>query len=61
MLQPYRSDTFVGTYALEYVRQMHRGEVWDIKKAVELGCKAAAHTIRQLGAQDSIPWADDLD
>jgi ribokinase len=55
------SDTFVGTYALEYVRQKQRAEPWDIRRAVERGCRAAAKTCEQLGAQESIPWADEID
>lgn len=54
-------DTFVGTYALECVRQKRKKQQWDIKKAVERGCRAAAKTILQLGAQDAIPWADEID
>jgi hypothetical protein len=53
-------DTFVGYYAMEYVRQKHRG-VWEIQKATELGCRAAARTIQQKGAQTSIPWADEIE
>jgi ribokinase len=53
-------DTFTGNYALEYVRQKHH-DAWDIKKAVERGCKAAAKTMEQLGVQESIPWADEID
>ena len=57
---PISRDTFVGYYTMEYVRQREQG-VWDIRKAVELGCKAASKTIEQIGAQDSIPWADEID
>ncbi|PVH73324.1 Ribokinase-like protein [Cadophora sp. DSE1049] len=53
-------DTFTGSYALEYVKQKYRGE-WDIRKAVERGCKAAAKTMEQITAQESIPWADEID
>ncbi len=53
-------DTFVGTYAVEYVQQKHRGK-WDIRRAVERACKASARTIEVLGAQESIPWADEID
>lgn len=55
------SDTFVGNYALEYVRQRQRREEWNIQRAVERGCRAATRTIEQLGAQESIPWADEID
>lgn len=30
-------------------------------KAVESGCKASASTLEHVGAQQSIPWADDID
>ncbi|TKA72635.1 hypothetical protein B0A55_05980 [Friedmanniomyces simplex] len=53
-------DTFVGTYALECVQQKRGRSPWDIRKAVEKGCKAAAKTLQQLGAQDAIPWADEV-
>lgn len=54
------SDTFVGYYAMEYVRQKYHN-IWNIEKAVELGCKAAAKTISGWGAQDAIPWATEID
>lgn len=54
------SDTFIGNYATEYVRQKQLGE-WNIGKAVARACKAAARTIERLGAQESIPWADETD
>ena len=53
-------DTFVGNYAAEYIRQKQLGE-WDISKAVARACKASARTIERLGAQESIPWADETD
>jgi len=53
-------DTFVGTYGVEYVRQKQMGK-WDIRQAVERACKASARTIEQLGAQEAIPWADEVD
>ncbi len=40
-------DTFTGNYVLEYVRPKQH-DTWDIKKAVERGCKAAARTMEQL-------------
>jgi hypothetical protein len=50
----------VGTYAVEYVRQKHRGK-WDIKYAVERACKSAACVIQKVGCQGAIPWGDELD
>jgi len=54
-------DTFVGTYALEFVRQRRKNSSFDIKKAVQRGCRAAARTLLELGAQDAIPWADEIE
>ena len=54
------SDTFTGAYAADVVRQKKYGEGWDIKRAVEFGCKAAAWTIKEIGAQESIPWLDEV-
>jgi len=53
------SDTFVGNYAVEFVRQKKVG-TWDIEKAVKHACKAAARTIEAFGAQESRPWADEI-
>ncbi|CAN8105944.1 unnamed protein product [Discula destructiva] len=53
-------DTFVGYYATEYIRQKRLGE-WDIDLAVARACKAAARTIQHVGAQESIPWSDEID
>ncbi|KAL8773596.1 MAG: hypothetical protein Q9194_004303 [Teloschistes cf. exilis] len=52
-------DTFVGAYAVEFVRKKHRGE-WNIKEAVEFACQASARTIEKVGALESIPWADEV-
>lgn len=49
-------DTFVGQYALEVVA----GASFDIEAAVVKANKAAAKTVERLGAQDSIPWRDEL-
>ncbi|MCJ1340837.1 hypothetical protein MMC09_006133 [Bachmanniomyces sp. S44760] len=53
-------DTFVGAYAVEMARQKRDGRP-DIKKAVEWGCKAAARTVEIQGAQDAIPWIDEVE
>jgi len=53
-------DTFVGTYAVEYVRQKLQGR-WDISEAIARACRASARTIERLGAQESIPWSDEID
>ncbi|KAI1489360.1 Ribokinase-like protein [Biscogniauxia mediterranea] len=51
-------DTFVGQYALEVVS--HPGGAFDIEAAVKKANRAAAKTVEKLGAQDSIPWRDEL-
>jgi len=53
-------DTFVGTYGVEFVKQKRMGK-WDIRHAVQRACKASARTICVLGAQEAIPWADEID
>ncbi|KAL7627535.1 putative ribokinase [Parahypoxylon ruwenzoriense] len=50
-------DTFVGQYALEVVVS---GGSFDIVDAVKKANRAAAKTVERLGAQDSIPWRDEL-
>ncbi|KAI1825320.1 Ribokinase-like protein [Xylaria intraflava] len=49
-------DTFVGQYALDAVG----AEGFDIEGAVRRANRAAAKTVESLGAQDSIPWRDEL-
>ncbi|KAK3985103.1 putative ribokinase [Cladorrhinum sp. PSN332] len=49
-------DTFVGRYALDVV-----GGKFDIEKAVKKSNKASAVTVQRAGAQDSIPWRDELE
>ncbi|KAL2109496.1 hypothetical protein VUR80DRAFT_2376 [Thermomyces stellatus] len=48
-------DTFVGVYAVEAVK----GE-FDIEQAVKLANRAASKTVQKKGAQESIPWGDEL-
>ncbi|KAI2629432.1 Ribokinase-like protein [Xylaria nigripes] len=48
-------DTFVGQYALDVV-----GGGFEIEEAVRKANRAAAKTVERLGAQDSIPWRDEL-
>jgi ribokinase len=52
-------DTFVGQFALEVVAA--RGADFDVATAVRKANKAAARTVEKLGAQDSIPWRDELE
>jgi ribokinase len=57
-------DTFVGQYALEVVgAEGGRGDgegAFDIEAAVRKANRASAKTVERLGAQDSIPWRDEL-
>ena len=52
-------DTFVGRYALDAVGKS--GEGFDIEAAVRRANRAAAKTVERAGAQDSIPWRDELE
>ncbi|KAI1300068.1 ribokinase [Xylaria venustula] len=52
-------DTFVGQYALDVVGA-GGGSEFDIEAAVRKANRAAAKTVEKLGAQDSIPWRDEL-
>ncbi|KAK0621603.1 ribokinase-like protein [Bombardia bombarda] len=53
-------DTFVGQYALEVVMAGRNGGEFDIEEAVRKANRAAAKTVERAGAQDSIPWRDEL-
>jgi ribokinase len=52
-------DTFVGAYAVEATKGMSGR--WNIEEAVRRSCKAAARTIEKRGAQDAIPWEDEVE
>ncbi|KAK4112071.1 ribokinase-like protein [Canariomyces notabilis] len=52
-------DTFVGRYALDAVGK--KDAEFDIETAVSKANKAAAKTVERVGAQDSIPWRDELE
>lgn len=45
---------------MEFVQQKYQGK-WDIRQAVKRACKASARIIEKLGAQEAIPWADEVD
>lgn len=56
----------MGAYATEYLRQTASGERrsaedWNIRQAVERSNRASASTICKIGAQASVPWADEVD
>ncbi|POS84303.1 hypothetical protein EPUL_002599 [Erysiphe pulchra] len=49
-------DTFVGAYALGIVRGEKNKE-----EVIRYACLTAARTIEKRGAQNSIPWSDEID
>lgn len=56
-------DTFVGQYALDVVSAAAAGsggKEFAIEAAVKRANRAAARTVERKGAQDSIPWRDEL-
>ncbi|KAH7017714.1 hypothetical protein EDB80DRAFT_874408 [Ilyonectria destructans] len=53
-------DTFTGAYSSDYLCQKAK-RTWDIRSAVVRANKAAAITIQNMGAQDGIPWVDEID
>jgi len=64
-LTAFSRDTFVGIYATEYLRQKGYNEwrspnEWNIEKAIKLANRGSAHTICKVGAQATIPWADEI-
>lgn len=59
-------ETFIGAYAVEYVRQVSAGECnkdgdWNIEAAVQLGCKAANYNLSHEGCIYPLPWANEID
>lgn len=48
-------DTFCGAYAVEFVRGEKK-----VEDAVRWACRAAGRTVEKTGAQDAIPWADEV-
>ncbi|KAJ9148912.1 Ribokinase [Pleurostoma richardsiae] len=53
-------DTFVGMYALDVVA-VGEGAKFDVGRAVRRAIRAATKTVERKGAQDSIPWRDELE
>lgn len=53
-------DTFVGSYAVSAVKNQIFPE-FDIRLAVERATRASAITVQRHGAQDAIPWLDELE
>lgn len=56
-----RSDTFVGAYAAEYVRQQKIENAWDIEKAVVRACAAGGLAVTEAGGQAGIPFANQIE
>ncbi len=59
-------ETFIGAYAVEYVRQVSRrqrrkGSHWNIEAAVQRGCKAANYNLSHEGCIYPLPWANEID
>ncbi|KAI9822646.1 MAG: hypothetical protein M1827_000365 [Pycnora praestabilis] len=52
-------DTFVGAYAVEVAKHAKGGN-FDLQEAVEWANKAAAKTVERKGAQNAIPWLDEV-
>lgn len=50
----------MGAYVAQYMAQKQKGQ-WDIRAAVQYGCKASARVIEYLGCLDPIVWADEVD
>lgn len=53
-------DTFAGQYALEAVYATAAGQAFDCAAAVRKSNRAAAKTVQRKGAQDAIPWQDEV-
>ncbi|KAF3360016.1 putative N-acetyltransferase C16C4.12 [Verticillium dahliae VDG1] len=53
-------DTFVGSYCVDVVRAAKEGAPFDIEQAIRSANHAAAKTVERKGAQDSIPWRDEV-
>ena len=53
------SDSFLGGYTAEWLRSKQTGK-WDIKAAVQNGCKASARVIEHVGCLEPICWADEI-
>ena len=60
LLTRYRSDSFLGAYAVELIRQRREGQ-FNIRQAITVACAAASKTIQEVGAQEALPWADEID
>ena len=66
MLRRAFRETFIGAYAVEYVRQVSTGQCnreghWNIEAAVQRGCKAQNYNLSHEGCIYPLPWANEID
>lgn len=66
MLRGSFRETFIGAYAVEYLRQVSIGPRkkegdWNIEAAVQRGCKAASYILSHEGCIYPLPWANEID
>lgn len=54
-------DTFIGMYSVLAVEASSRSQEFDIATAVRKSILASSRTVAKKGAQNSIPWKDELD
>jgi ribokinase len=55
------SDAFIGTYAVEILRQLRSPSgMLDIGAAIEVAIKAGGLTVSKLGSLDAIPWRNEI-
>ncbi|KAI9047336.1 hypothetical protein LZ554_008783 [Drepanopeziza brunnea f. sp. 'monogermtubi'] len=52
-------DTFIGSYAVHIVKKASFNTE-EMDAIMATACKASARTVEKKGAQDSIPWADEI-
>ena len=60
LLTRYRTGSFLGAYAVELIRQSRQGQ-FNIRQAIMVACAAASKTIQEVGPQEALPWADEID
>ena len=55
-------DTFTGAYAVAAARWRAdaQGQAFDIDAAIAHANRASSMTVQKMGAQSSIPWADEV-
>lgn len=63
MLTSAGRETFVGAYAVEYLRQKSSSQYdpkgnWGIQAAVQRACEAANHSLNHEGCIYPLPWDD---